>query len=234
MSPPVLSRKQVRAVDRIAIEEYGMPGVVLMENAARGCVDLLLEQGVPGPVAVCAGKGNNGGDGFAIARHLANRGIDVRILLLGEAGRLTGDAAINYAIAERAGIPICSFVDQVELSRVAGEIESAEWVVDALLGTGMQGAVREPFGSVISAVNRSAARVLAVDVPSGIDCDLGVPADESKSGCVRADCTATFVARKLGFENPRSVEFTGEVHVVDIGVPHVLFQEFAATFSPES
>src|ERR671922_618219 len=102
MSATFLSRAEVRELDRRAIEEYGVPGVVLMENAGRGVAELLLSLGVHGPVAVCCGKGNNGGDGFVIARHLDNRNVPVRVLLFARPEELTGDAAVNYRIIARS------------------------------------------------------------------------------------------------------------------------------------
>src|SRR6266566_4877690 len=106
-----LTRAQVRELDRRAIEEYGVPGIVLMENAGRGAAELLLALGARGPVVICCGKGNNGGDGFVIARHLDNHGIPVRILLFAPPEDLSGDAAINYRIVERSRLPISVHVE---------------------------------------------------------------------------------------------------------------------------
>src|SRR5207248_8475814 len=128
----------VRALDRRAIEEFGVPGVVLMENAGRGAAELLLSLGVRSRVVLCCGKGNNGGDGFVIARHLDRRGVPVRVLLFCPTDQLTGDAAINYHIITRSGLPIRVIPDAAELGR---ELAGAEWVVDALFGTGLSGPV---------------------------------------------------------------------------------------------
>jgi NAD(P)H-hydrate epimerase len=216
-----LTRDKVRDIDRRAIEEYGLPGVVLMENAGRGAAELLMSRGVSGPVVICCGRGNNGGDGFVIARHLELAGCDVRIVLLGDAAELRGDAAINYRVVERSGLPI----DVWPLA--AGEFEallaSADWIVDALLGTGAQGSVREPFASAIEGINRADRKVLAVDLPSGMDCDTGRPLGP----CVRAMLTATFVAPKAGFVEPAASDWTGEVVVVDIGAPLALLAEIS-------
>jgi NAD(P)H-hydrate epimerase len=220
MSASSMSRDEVRSVDRRAIEEYGMPGIVLMENAGRGCADLLVSLGISGKVIVVAGKGNNGGDGFVIARHLENRGYQASVLLVADPADLKGDALTNYRIIKAAGTPIRILgaePDQVQLKR---ELESADWIIDALLGTGTQGTIREPFFSVIAAINEAGAKVLAVDLPSGLDCDTGEPL----GCCVRANRTATFVARKLGFDAPGAVEFTGLVHVIDIGVPRAMLK----------
>jgi NAD(P)H-hydrate epimerase len=211
-----LSREQVRAIDRRAIEEFGVPGVVLMENAGRGAAEVLLSLGARGPVVVCCGKGNNGGDGFVIARHLDNRGVPVRVLLFTRPEALTGDAAINCEIVRRSAISFDvrdgATVDGEALRR---ELAAAEWVVDALFGTGLAGPVRAPFDAVIAAINASGAKVLAVDIPSGLDCDSGQPLGAT----VRADHTVTFVAQKLGFAQPAARECVGQVHVADIGAP---------------
>lgn len=225
MLPTTLSRELVRDVDRRAIEDYGLPGVVLMENAARGCVEWLCERGVKGPVVICCGKGNNGGDGFVMARHLTNRGILTRVLLFAREDELRGDAAIHWNVLRAANADRRIFEAQPTHTELAAELHTAEWIIDALLGTGAQGTLREPYRSVISAINTSGRPVFAVDLPSGLDCDTGIPIDGPQGSCIRATMTATFVARKLGFENPAAHAFIGEVRVIDIGVPHQLFAE---------
>jgi len=218
MTEPTLSRSAVRDVDRAAVEEFGVPGVVLMENAGRNAAELLWLQGVSGPVVICCGKGNNGGDGFVIARHLENRGADVRVLLFAEPDSLSGDAATNCGIVQKAGISLTILAGDIDRPALDAELQHAAWIVDALLGTGIAGTVREPYATVIAAINESPAKVFAVDLPSGLDCDRGEPLGV----CVRADVTATFVARKAGFAQPSSKEWTGDVHVIDIGIPRAL------------
>jgi NAD(P)H-hydrate epimerase len=221
-----LSRTEVREVDRLAIEEYGLPGIVLMENAGGSAARLLHSFGVDRPVAIVCGRGNNGGDGFVIARHLELLGHEVRLLLAAQLADLRGDAAVNAEVAKRSGLSI------VDLSAAsAGDwreaLRSVGWIVDALLGTGATGAPRGTVATAIAAVNEvhgadPAVRVLAVDIPSGMDCDTGGrPGD-----CVRADATATFVAPKLGFAAPGASAFTGAVHVLDIGAPAALLARF--------
>uniref|UniRef100_A0A7C2NXF9 NAD(P)H-hydrate epimerase n=1 Tax=Schlesneria paludicola TaxID=360056 RepID=A0A7C2NXF9_9PLAN len=217
-----LTRAEVRDVDRRAIEEYGLPGVVLMENAGRNAAALLESQGISGLVAVVCGKGNNAGDGFVIARHLQNHGHDVRVLLACDPQQYTGDAAINYRVIERAGTPIVR-MDAASPAEWSQALSSAEWIVDALLGTGLTGTVREPFATVIAAINAAGKKVFAVDLPSGLDCDTGQPL----GGCVRATLTGTFVARKIGFEAPGAEAWTGPVRVLDIGVPKALLHDLA-------
>lgn len=216
-----LTREEVRLVDQRAINDLGMPGVVLMENAGRNAAHLLLELGISGPVVICAGKGNNGGDGLVIARHLQNAGVAVQVLLFAEPEDLQGDARINFGII-REFVPwqVCT-VDQPAWMSL---LECADWIVDALLGTGTRGAIREPYVTAIQAINASPARVLAVDLPAGLDCDTGEPLN----ACVRADVTATFVAAKTGFAQLAAQSCLGMLRVLDIGVPqHWLSQLFA-------
>jgi NAD(P)H-hydrate epimerase len=209
-----LTRAQVRELDRRAIEEYGVPGVVLMENAGRGAAELLIALGIHGRVLVCCGKGNNGGDGFVITRHLANRGVQVNALLFVRPEELTGDALTNYRILERRRYPIQVMAD-ADLDRFKRELDRAEWIVDALFGTGLSGPVRAPFDKIIEMINARQGRVLAVDIPSGLDCDTGKPLGVA----VRACHTVTFVAQKTGFANPAAAEWLGRVHIADVGVP---------------
>ena len=219
-SRPVLSRCQAREIDQRAIREHGMTGLVLMENAGRGCAELLVRLGIDGPVVVCTGKGNNGGDGLVLARHLDNRSVPVSVLLCCDPTTLHGDALCNYQILHESSVPI-RVVDADERNRVSlPELDAAEWVVDAVLGTGAVGDIRQPFVAVIDAINRAAGHVLAIDLPSGMDCDTG----RSLNACVRADRTATLVAAKLGFREPMAREWTGEVDVVDIGIPRRLLE----------
>ncbi len=214
-----LTRDEAREVDRRALEEYGISGLILMENAGRGCADLLNSLGVSGPVCICCGKGNNAGDGFVIARHLEAQGLAVHVLLLAAPDDLRGDAQANLRILLQAGTPLTVHPADNEIRR---ELEEAEWVVDALLGTGLRGTVRPPLATVIESINGAGRKVLAVDLPSGMDCDSGEP----WGSCVRADQTATFVAPKAGFRSPASKAWTGRVHVLPIGVPRALLAAY--------
>jgi len=226
-----LARREVRELDRLAIQEYGVAGVVLMENAGANSARLLQAHGIPGPVAIACGRGNNGGDGFVMARHLDAAGHQVRLLLAAAAESHSGDAAINLRIAERAGLTIVCLANADETAW-RRELAGAAWLVDALLGTGAEGPPRGAIATAIKAMNaeRSAgtepqARVLAVDLPSGLDADTG----EVPGVCVRADMTATFVAEKAGFANPAAAFFTGSVHVLGIGAPKSLLRRFAVS-----
>jgi NAD(P)H-hydrate epimerase len=224
--PDFMSRDEVRDVDHVAIEKYGLPGIVLMENAARGCVDWLNALGISGRIAICSGRGNNGGDGFVIARHLENAGHDVKVLLFADPSTVSGDAAVNLNVLQKSGTPLRCFQSlKVDPAEIRSELSGADWIVDALLGTGTRGGLREPFATVISEINACSARKIAIDLPSGLDCDSGQPVDETNPLAVRADFTATIVAKKLGFQNEASRDFTGEIRVIDIGVPRAMFSD---------
>ena len=221
----ILSREQVRQIDRRAIDEYGMSGLVLMENAGRGVAETMLTLGVDGPVVICCGKGNNGGDGFVIARHLDNRGRPVRVLLFADPAELRGDAAINWGIFEKAGIDYDVVRKDINVDQLLPRLTTADWVVDALLGTGATGDPQPPYDVAIRTINRAARKVMAVDLPSGLDCDTGAAARDT----IVADRTCTFVAVKPGFLVAGADRFTGRVHVIDIGVPRKLVHEIAGT-----
>ncbi|MBX3397877.1 MAG: NAD(P)H-hydrate epimerase [Gemmataceae bacterium] len=207
-----LSRKQVRELDRRAIEEYGIPGIVLMENAGRGCAELLMRWNRDrAPTAILCGPGNNGGDGFVIARHLDIAGWPVELFLVD--GFLPPDAETNFEIATKIGLTIRPIRDWTP---------GAGWIVDALFGTGLSRGLGKPLDQFVESINASGLPVFAVDIPSGLDCDTGEPLGPT----VRANHTATFVAPKLGFMNHQAREWTGEVHVVDIGAPRKLIDEY--------
>jgi NAD(P)H-hydrate epimerase len=220
MSQPIfLNREQSRQVDRMAVEEYGFSSLVLMENAGRGTADVLCRLGIGGPVVVCCGKGNNAGDGFVIARHLDLRGHAVRVLVWAKPEEFLGDAAVNFHILTKTDVPI-EFFDK----RLEKALDGAAWIVDALLGTGASGEPRPPLDAVIDQLNAAAAPKLAVDLPSGLDCDTGRAARHT----IRAAETCTFVAAKPGFFTPEAAAHVGRLHVLDIGVPRKLIERVAS------
>jgi NAD(P)H-hydrate epimerase len=221
---PTLNRAASRDIDRRAIRDYGMTGLVLMENAGRGVVDKLEELGIDGPVAIVCGKGNNAGDGFVMARHLDLRGYSVCVLLCCDPQSLVGDARANYQILTKSKVDFECFFQSSQRERVKERLENAAWLVDALLGTGSRGTPRAPLDEVIEIMNQAEARKLAVDVPSGLDCETG----RASRPTFRADHTCTFVAAKSGFYLEQGAEMTGAVHVLDIGVPRRLVEEVLA------
>ncbi|HTN77036.1 MAG TPA: NAD(P)H-hydrate epimerase [Pirellulaceae bacterium] len=216
-----LTCEQARSVDRRAVEEFGVSSLVLMENAGRGCADLLCRLGIRGRVVICCGRGNNAGDGFVIARHLELRGKEVRVLLWSDPHKLSADAAANFAILEKSSVPIHVFTDSHEPGVLPDELVGADWIVDALLGTGAQGEPRPPLDSVIDLINLCDARKLAIDLPSGLLGDSG----QASSSTFRADHTATFVAPKIGFAASEARAYLGLIHVLDIGAPRVLVEQ---------
>jgi len=195
-----------------------------MENAGRGVADRLEALGISGPVVICCGKGNNAGDGFVIARHLDLRGYEVRVLVWAEAGELSGDAGANFRVLQKMHLPLVLFGKGHDAARLDAALAGAAWIVDALLGTGAQGEPRAPLDAVIDQLNASPVPKLAVDLPSGLDCDTG----EAASHTIRAVHTCTFVAPKLGFLAPGADRYTGQVHVLDIGAPRRLLEEVLA------
>ena len=216
-SPIRLTRRQVREVDRLTIEEYGLPGIVLMENAARAVSDAawtLLDGQAGRSVLILCGGGNNGGDGFAAARHLHNRGIAVTMGITTDPSRYTGDAKVNYDAIRRMGITCQSATPQWIAQ------QRCDLVLDAIFGTGLTQPPRPPFEQIAASVNGWGRRVLAVDIPSGLDCDTGLPL----GSCIRAMQTVTFVAEKVGFAAAGSAAFTGEILIGDIGCPRELIE----------
>jgi len=228
MTPFTLTRAEVRELDKRCIEGFGVPGVVLMENAGRGCAELLMRLNPERkPTVILCGPGNNGGDGFVIARHLDNHGWPVNIHIFARHNRTAGDADINFDILYTSGIHFTQYrpelFDQPHRDHFAKQVlPITGWVVDALFGTGLSRSLAAPFDWLVGVVNDSKAPVLAVDIPSGLDCDTGEPLGPT----IRATHTATFVAPKRGFLNPSSRVWTGEVHVIDIGAPRVLVEEY--------
>lgn len=193
-----------------------------MENAARAASDVAWEMiGTQAGrfVTIFCGPGNNGGDGLAIARHLHNRGVNVDVVPVFDPDKLAGDALINWNMVQAMGIEL------TPLSIAELALASApDLVIDALLGTGATGVPRAAVAQAIHLINTdNQSPVLAIDVPSGLDCDTGKPLGE----CVRATKTITFVAEKAGFAEPRAAAFTGEVVIGDIGCPRELIDAIA-------
>jgi len=193
------------------------------------------------PVMVYFGKGNNGGDGFVIARHLDIHGWPVAVAVCADPATITGDAATNYRAVKASGIPSVQLLRRTDAGDVfagpanleAWRIDMAAmqsfptepgWIVDGLFGTGLDGPIHGLLGTLIAGINkaRASGKVLAIDIPSGLDCDTGEPLGPT----IRATHTTTFVAQKRGFLNPAAREWTGEVHVIDIGAPQALVDEY--------
>jgi len=227
MADLVLTRAQARELDRRAIEEHGVPASLLMENAGRACAEeaeRLLGAGAAEPVAVLCGPGNNGGDGFVVARTLVNRGRPARVSYLGPRAKLAqaaGDFALHLALYRDLGHEVRVLETPAEAAALAPELARAALVVDALFGTGLARPIGKPWRAAIEAVNASRRPVLAVDLPSGLDADRG----DVLGVAVRATVTVTFVAPKQGCLVGRGPELCGRLLVAEIGIPRPLLDE---------
>ena len=212
---------QMKELESLAINEFGISGTLLMENAARGFVEALEQETGKASgkqIAVFCGKGNNGGDGFAIARHLHNRGAHVTIVAGFMPEELKKDAALNFDIITRMGLSVCS------LSQFNGAPFSI--VIDALFGTGFHGEVRPEDAALIHAINQSGKKVISVDMPSGTSADDGSTAKV----CVRADVTITFGAPKVGQFVYPAKSFVGKLLVTDISIPREVLSTFPTPY----
>ncbi len=219
-----LTRQEVRGVDACAINQLGIPGVILMENAGRNAADAIeffvkRRSGnlVGMKIAIVAGAGNNGGDGFVIARHLANRRARPVTFLIAYEAKLQGDAAVNFKIICNLEHDIRRISSQA-IASLSDDLKKFDLIIDSAGGTGIAGALRGDIAMAVEQINSAAQTrqipVIAIDIPTGLDCDTGLPLGPA----VRADMTVTFVARKIGFDNPASLEYTGQVIVADIGI----------------
>jgi hydroxyethylthiazole kinase-like uncharacterized protein yjeF len=218
----VATARQMAELDRVTIQTYGVPSLVLMENAGRSCSERILrvlEEKVGAPqeasLAVVCGKGNNGGDGMVIARHLHNRGVYVEVFLLGEVDDLSADARTQYEILRRMDVEIRVIRDAEGVEDLRSYLEEVHLVVDAILGTGLSSPLSGIVREVVEVVNLSMATVFAVDIPSGIDATTGRILGEA----IRADYTGTFGLLKLGHVLLPGSIHCGETEIYDIGIP---------------
>jgi hydroxyethylthiazole kinase-like uncharacterized protein yjeF len=215
----VMTRDQIRAFDSWAINTLGIPGVVLMENAGRGCAELIKEKlaDIAQPkVCIFCGTGNNGGDGYVIARHLANEGAQVCVVICGPRERIKGDAKVNLDIIAKMSLSIeqLDIADDRLPAKVSGFAKGSDMLVDGLFGTGLVGRLNDDYIRLIEAINAQGLPIIAVDIPSGLDCDAGQPL----GAAIKAAVTVTFVALKKGFTFDSAARYTGEVFVVSIGI----------------
>lgn len=210
--------REIRELDRLAIEEYGISGVVLMENAGRAVAReaLAMLESNDGYVVFLAGKGNNGGDAYVAARHLFNQGVSVKVLVLAEG--ISGDARVNLDTLLKMGVPV-SFMQGIE--EIREEINRANLVVDGLLGTGVKGAVEGFLAEVVKLVNESHRAVLAIDIPSGVQADSGKVAGVA----IRALRTVSFALPKLGLYLYPGADYAGKIVIEDISIPAKAIEE---------
>ena len=218
-----LTREEMRELDRRAIEEYKIPGIVLMENAGRNMAEEVLQM-IDNPqkvkVAILCGKGNNGGDGFVVARHLHNHRIHADVFLIAKISDILkdGDAGTNLQILLNMKIPVKEILDIPGVNSILKVLHNYNILVDALFGTGLSGDVREPFKTLISGVNNLNKPVVSVDIPSGLDCNTG----RVLGTAIKATKTVTFAAAKKGFYLGEGPSCTGIVIVSGISIPREL------------
>ena len=210
----VCTASQMRNIDRSAEELGAIPSIVLMENAAIACVEEILKIDNLKSAVVFCGKGNNGGDGLAIARHLYNRGIETSVYLVC-GSEFSKDALINFEITSKLGVKIVELHDADLLEM---NISNCDVVVDAIFGTGIKGEIEGLAAEVIDIINDNAKYVLSVDIPSGVDADSG----KISKFTVQADKTVTFAAYKLGMLMYPGALKTGEIVVKDISIPEYI------------
>ncbi len=215
----------MRELDGKTINEYGVPGIVLMENAGRQAFEFIMDEFRPRRVMVFAGKGNNGGDGYVIARHLLNAGVEVRVVLLAKKDDVKGDARTNLEAFLKLGGPVHPVLDDAALEDLRFEVERSDLIVDAILGTGIESEVRGIFAEAIGFINAITGddpgiRVAAVDLPSGLNADTG----QVMGAAVRADATITFGMLKTGQLCHPGAALVGTLAGVDISIPRALYE----------
>lgn len=211
----IISVDEARILDKIAVEKFSIPSIILMENAGKNTAEIILEKFHPQQVAVFSGGGNNGGDGFVVARHLFNNAVKVKVFISQKKSKYTGDALLNLNIIQKIKIPVAY------LSPQKMKIPKVDLIVDALLGTGTKGKIREPYKKIIRKINSVKIPVVSVDIPSGIDADTG----KKQEVAVRADLTVTMVAVKKGLLINDGRKCAGKISVADIGITREIIKK---------
>lgn len=210
----------MRAIDKFCIEELKIPGIVLMENAAIKVAKNVEDKYKK--ITIVCGTGNNGGDGFAVARHLYKMGLKLEVFLVGNEQKMSQDCAVNYDILKNMNINIVNIYDSAGLSCLESSIEKSEVVIDSIFGTGLNRNVEGIFNSIISVINEKAKYILSIDVPSGMNSDSG----SIMGNCIKADKTVSFEAYKNGFLQYENDKYTGEIVIENIGIPEYVIDRF--------
>lgn len=220
----LVTAAEMAELDRLASSEYMIPSIVLMENAGLRVVESIRryfqEKITNRRVLVFCGKGNNGGDGLVVARHLANQGAEVKVFLLARPEDLRGDARTNLNIYQKMGGRVYSILGESHLQRADIALLYADLVVDAIYGTGFRGAAMGLQSAVINMINKARCDVVAVDLPSGLEADSG----RAYGPCVQASWTVTFALPKMGLTVEPGASFAGKLEIVDIGIPRKLVE----------
>src|SRR6187455_1662267 len=214
----ILNAAQMREADRFTIDEIGIPSLVLMENAGRQVVaamEAAYEAQLEGRVAVLCGRGNNGGDGFVVARTLLQRGIDAAVFVIGSVADVRGDARTNLDILGRLGITVVEINDEQSWELHFSEISQCTLIVDAIFGTGLKSALGGMMETVVADVNAAGIPIVSIDLPSGLSADT----PHLIGDCIDASMTVTLAAPKLPLVLPPGEAHAGDVVIADIGIP---------------
>ena len=218
--------EEMQALDRFTIEDFGLPGLILMENAGRGTAELILERFAPeakrGVLVIC-GPGNNGGDGFVIARHLFQKGIPVKVLSLAQQEKFKADALVNFEVAADLGLIKGFILSENEVSLLDEALKDCALIVDAIFGTGLKREVKGRFAEVIRRINASGKPIVSVDIPSGLSADSGKPLGIA----VKATLTATMALPKVGQVIYPGRTYVGELEIIDISMPQKIIEKLA-------
>lgn len=220
----VLNTQQMREADRRTIDEIGIPSVVLMENAGRQAVaamEAAFEGLAASHVGVLCGQGNNGGDGFVVARTLIQRGIEASVFLLGTVSEVRGDARTNIEILGRIGLTVVEITSAQEWELHFSEISECDLLVDAILGTGFHGRLSGLLETVVADVNELGVPVVAIDLPTGLSAD----SHEIEGNAIDASMTVTLAAPKIPLVLPPADSHCGDLVIADIGIPHPIIDD---------
>jgi hydroxyethylthiazole kinase-like uncharacterized protein yjeF len=220
---------EIQEMDRLTIHEMGIPGVVLMENAARGATRLFLDHFKPSAltrIAVLCGPGNNGGDGYVMARYLHNKGFKMTVLVLAPLEKISGDALVNLDLIRTMGLEVREVPAEKEWQTHQSLLDQCDFIIDGILGTGLNAPVRGFYARVIDEVNSSRKPVMAIDTPSGLNADTG----QIMGNAVKAELTVTFGFPKVGQLLFPGAELVGRLTRIDIGIPNAVTERIRPTY----
>ncbi|MFH0839226.1 MAG: NAD(P)H-hydrate epimerase [Candidatus Omnitrophota bacterium] len=217
-----ITAERMKEIDRKAQELYAIPGIILMENAGIQAAHqaVMMLENKPKKVCIFCGKGNNGGDGFVVARHLFNRNFKIKVLLIGRVNEIKRDAKINLDILLKMGVEVYELTGTFSRVFVKDALTHTSLIVDAIFGIGLKGTMPDNISEIINMINISKKPVLSIDIPSGLDSNTG----RILGGCVKAARTITFGLPKKGFFRNKGPLHTGKISVVDISLPLVLLK----------
>ncbi|MFH1799917.1 MAG: NAD(P)H-hydrate epimerase [Candidatus Omnitrophota bacterium] len=219
-----ISTAEILKMDESAIQDYSMPGLLLMENAGRSVSEIIFKEYKPCKVLIFVGKGNNGGDGLVVARHLANHGYSVQVALFEDPASLKDDPLLNFSIINKMNIP-WTLIEAISEEEICAYCKKSELVVDAIFGVGIHSSVGGIFEKAIRAINGSQRPVVSIDIPSGLDADTG----QVHGVAVKATKTATLSLPKHGLFEGEGPGHAGKIEVADIGIPRDLLLPFMNT-----